>query len=350
MKQNEKKRKSMCLYPKLIKNPKYKANKKNGGVIPAVFDERLLYVPIGCQNCIECRGKKAREWQVRLNEEIKSARNGHFITLTFSDESIKDLAKDCKATGYELDNEIATKAVRLWLERWRKKHKKSIRHWLITELGHNGTENIHLHGIIWTDHDLKEVEQTWKYGFMWKGKETNGKYENYVNEKTINYIVKYVNKVDEKHTKYKSIILTSAGIGHNYTKQQQGDHIKNKYKGKETIETYRTPTGQKIALPIYYRNKIYTEEEREKLWLDKLDKEERWVLGTKIDISETITNYDKILKSAQEKNKRLGYGDGTKDWKKEEYEKARRLLMQQTRIEKANQKTLTNDTKTKDNP
>ena len=28
----------MCLYPKLIKNPKYKANKKNGVKIPAVFD------------------------------------------------------------------------------------------------------------------------------------------------------------------------------------------------------------------------------------------------------------------------------------------------------------------------
>ena len=34
----------MCLYPKLIKNPKYKANKKNGGNIPAVFDERVKLV------------------------------------------------------------------------------------------------------------------------------------------------------------------------------------------------------------------------------------------------------------------------------------------------------------------
>ena len=30
-------------------------------------------------------------------------------------------------------------------------------------------------------------------------------------------------------------------------------------------ETYRTSTGHKIAMPIYWRNKIYNDEEREKL-------------------------------------------------------------------------------------
>ena len=45
----------MCLYPKLIKNPKYKANKKNGGVIPAVFDIRTKVVPIECGKWMECK-------------------------------------------------------------------------------------------------------------------------------------------------------------------------------------------------------------------------------------------------------------------------------------------------------
>ena len=43
----------MCLYPKLIKNKKYIANKKNGGVIPAVFDNRVLLVPVKCNKCME---------------------------------------------------------------------------------------------------------------------------------------------------------------------------------------------------------------------------------------------------------------------------------------------------------
>ena len=87
----------MCLYPKLIKNRKYVANKKNGGIIPDVKDDRVLYVPVGCGNCIECRKKKKREWQVRLQEELK-VNKGVFITLTFSDEELKKLAETNEVT------------------------------------------------------------------------------------------------------------------------------------------------------------------------------------------------------------------------------------------------------------
>ena len=43
----------MCLYEKTIENRRYKANKKNGGVIPAIFDERERYVTVGCGRCME---------------------------------------------------------------------------------------------------------------------------------------------------------------------------------------------------------------------------------------------------------------------------------------------------------
>ena len=82
----------MCLYSNLVQNPKYKPNKKNGGHIPAVVDTRVLVVPISCGNCIECRKAKAREWQLRMLEEIKENKNGKFITLTFSTESLKELS------------------------------------------------------------------------------------------------------------------------------------------------------------------------------------------------------------------------------------------------------------------
>ena len=57
----------MCLYPKMVKNPKYKPNKKNGGIIPAVYDNRVLAVPIGCGRCMECMKKKTK----RLESKIK---------------------------------------------------------------------------------------------------------------------------------------------------------------------------------------------------------------------------------------------------------------------------------------
>ena len=119
--------------------------------------------------------KKAREWQVRLLEDVKHNTNGIFVTLTFSNESIKKIVSGIRngIKGYELDNEIATKAVRKFLERWRKNNKKSVRHWLVTELGHEGTENIHLHGIIWTD-KREEIEKNWQYGYIWLSDKNKG--------------------------------------------------------------------------------------------------------------------------------------------------------------------------------
>lgn len=336
----------MCLYPQLITNPKYKPNAKNGGIIPYLKDTRVLKVPIGCQECIECRKQKAREWTIRLHEDIKENKNGKFITLTFSTESLRKLNKEIgiktenKLKGYDLDNAIAIRAVRLFLERYRKKYGKSLRHWLVTELGHQGTEHIHIHGIIWPPEGvtLNDVEDIWNYGFVWKGQTKQGKIINYVNGATVNYIVKYVNKTDEKHKNYKSQILTSAGIGKRYTTQP--DARLNKYNGKETKEYYRTPQGYKLSLPIYYRNKIYTEEQREQLWLNKLDKEERHVCGERISISQGDREYYELLEYYRKKNNKLGYG-GKKDWKQKEYEEQRRQLKQQLRINDGFAKNIT---------
>lgn len=323
----------MCLYPKLINNRKYQNNKKNGGIIPPVSDKRVLVVPVGCGKCMECKKQKSREWAVRLHEEIRHDKRGKFVTLTFSDESIKELKKGEELNGYDLDNQIAKKAIRRFLERWRKKYKKSVKHWLVTELGGNGTENIHLHGIIWTDENAKTINEIWKYGFTWVGDKGNG---GYVNEKTINYIVKYVNKTDIKHKEYNSKILTSAGIGKKYI--ERIDAKKNKYNGEETKETYSTKQGIKMALPIYYRNKIYTEEEKEKLWLQKLDKEIRYINGIEIDISRGEDNYYKVLKEERAKNNRLGYGNDTKNWELKRYENNRRNMLVKQRIWRANEK------------
>lgn len=319
----------MCLFPKLIKNPKYKPNKKNNYNPPTCIDERTMYVPIACGVCMECMKKKSREWQIRLNEELKTTnyKNAHFVTLTFSNEELQKLCEEKKS---EESNYIATIAVRRFLERYRKENKKSIKHFLITELGGEHTERIHLHGILWGDKE--KIEKHWKYGYIDFGK--------YVNQKSINYIVKYITKIDTKHKNYKPIILCSKGIGRIYIEKPISQQ--NYYNENETNENYRLPTGEKIALPIYYRNYIYTEEEREKLWLKKLDKQERWILGQKIDIStqKGIEMYNNILKNAQKKNKKLGYGDDSKDWEKKSYNVTIHKIRKLTKIKKYNEKKM----------
>jgi len=314
----------MCLYPRLIKNRKYIANKKNGGVIPPVYDERVLQVPVGCGKCMECKKQKATQWRVRLQEDLRVNKNAKFVTYTFSEHELQKLDNEItKLTGYNRDNEICRIAVRRYTERWRKKYGKTLRHWLVTELGSTSTERVHIHGIVWTQ-ELKDITKIWKYGKVWIGQ--------YVNEKTINYIVKYVNKIDKYHKEYNSKIFTSKGIGKSYI--QRKDKERNKYKQGETIETYKTKDGSELALPIYYRNKIYTEEEKEKMWLEKLDKQERWVNGVKVDISIDDKEYFKVLRKARNKNKRMGYGDNAKNWEQKKYENEKRNLKRRERLEK----------------
>lgn len=328
----------MCLYPQLLPNPKYKPNKKNGGDIPYLWDERLKYVPIGCKVCIECKKQLARDWLIRLLEEVRHDDQATFVTLTFNDKSYKNLLykvnKDVrkankklktkiKIEGYDQDNYIAAKAVRLFLERWRSKTEKSIKHWLITELGHTGTERIHLHGLIWSkDHQM--ISNTWKYGFVYCGYSCN--------EYVVRYMVKYVHKTDQDHKYYIPKLFNSAGIGAGYMKRT--DYKRNLYHHLGTDETYQTRTGNRIALPIYYRNKIYTEDEREMLWLEKLDKQERWVLGQRIDISQDEDEYWERIKYSRITNKKLGYADNAVNWNEKAYKEARKKLKLMAKHEK----------------
>ena len=336
----------MCLFPKLIRNPKYRVNKKNGGQVPPMIDKRVQYVPIGCGYCMECAAKKAREWKIRLAEDIKVHKNGKFITLTFSSEAFLHIAKEVNKKqkkpkkGYTLDNAIATYAVRHFLERWRRKYKKSVRHWLITELGGKGTENVHLHGIIWTD-DIKEIERIWNngtipYGFVHMGKRKNGKLINYVSERTVNYITKYVTKIDPLHRSYKPKILCSKGIGRNYLQSWTAKKSTYKENG-ETKEYYRSTTGHKMGLPIYYRNHLYTDEEREKLWIEKLDSGIRWIGGEKVDANNE-KEIQGLLKYYQEMSTKMGYGSPI-SWSTMQYEQERREMKHVERMEKLMKKT-----------
>ena len=250
--------------------------------------------------------------------------------MTLSNESFTQLSIGERAEGYELDNAIATKAVRRFLERWRKKYKKSVRHFLVTELGHEGTENIHLHGIIWTDKNPDEITNIWGYGYTWLSTNNNG----YVNETTVNYITKYITKPDHDHQEYKPIILCSKGIGSGFLRRT--DSKLNKFQNENTKEYYTTRTGKKLALPKYYRNKLYSDEEREQLWIQLLDKEQRFVLGEKISIANGDEEYYKILAEARSINKRLGYGDNTMDWERKRYERERRAMLHNERKKKKN--------------
>lgn len=271
----------MCLYPTYTKNPKYKPNKKNNGKPPICRDRRLFYIPIKCGCCIECRKEKQREWRVRLEEELRS-NFGYFTTLTISPESIKEIEEKTTLKWEENPNEIATKALRLFLERVRKETGKSIKHWCVTELGEK-KDRIHLHGIFFGQKSAELIRKHWKYGFVFIG--------GYCNSRSVNYMTKYMLKVDIKHPEFKQIVLASAGIGAGYMDRLDYLWQKQNYKNIE-VATYTFRNGTKMAMPKYYKNKIFTDKEREKMWINNLNRGLLWIYGEKVkaDDWKTIDN------------------------------------------------------------
>lgn len=238
------------------------------------------------------------------------------MTMTFSDEAFHQIDPNNKMEA----NEFAAMAIELFRKRWYRKYKEGLKHWLVTELGHGkkapehkSTERLHLHGFIWTDKTCAEIEERWEYGWVDEGE--------YVNEQSVGYCVKYVSKIDEAHPGYISKIFASKGLGKGFLSRCEAEL--NKFNGTETREYYKTPSGIKLALPRYYRNKLYTEEQREQLWINLLDKQTRYVRGEKIDIStpEGEKEYIKAVLYRQAENVQLGYPKNP--WKKKNYKKVR---------------------------
>lgn len=312
----------MCLYPRLILNRKYLPNKKNKGDIKKMIDEREKYVPIGCGNCIECRQQKANEWRIRLCEELKDNEKAYFVTLTIDDKTFEEI---CNETKTQACNAIATILVRRFLERWRRKYMKSVKHWFITELGEEH-DRLHLHGIIFTDVNLQlELARIWKYGNVYIGE--------YCTIKTINYCVKYMLKIDNVHKDYKQIVLCSKGIGKAYIEKMKDAY---KYAGKQTKETYKLPNGREINMPIYYRNHFWNDTQRTMLWMNKLDRGIRYIRGIPFDVTTEhgLEEHDLVLNFQQQVNKKLGYGDDTKEWKHKEYNITLRKLNAKSKLQK----------------
>ncbi len=190
---------------------------------------------------------------------------------------------------------------------------------LDSELGKGRWEHMHIHALLWCENISGEkVREKWIWGKTWSNDEiANG----YTSQKTLNYYVKYVTKIDEKHPNYKPRILNSNGIGKRYVTEGR---IINKYNKKGTNEYIKLKDGRKTNMPIYFRNKIYTDEEKEKLWLEKLDKNQRYVNGIKTENDE---NYIKVRKVARTDNTKLGYGKREKQTTIQDENYKRQLLL-----------------------
>ena len=98
-------------------------------------------------------------------------------------------------------------------------------------------------------------------------------------------------KVDAKHPEFKQIVLSSKGIGSGYMDRLEYLWQKQNYKNIN-VATYTFRNGTKMAMPKYYKNKIFTEKEREKMWINNLNRGLLWIYGEKVEADDwkTIDN------------------------------------------------------------
>lgn len=264
----------MCLYEKYILNPKFKPNSKNNYNPPVCEDKRQQYIIMKCGRCKECLEDRAKMWKTRIYCENKYMDKGthcYYITMTFDQETL-DLLQS-RERGTDPYNSIAAKTVKKFCDNWKYHLKETCRHFIIPELGHENTERLHLHGIIWTKCELPDNlndRNTFVQSTIWK----NGwvKFEEIKNiDKCTNYIVKYVTKVDRQHLDFTPKILVSRGLGKKYAEKVVNKDI-HKFQGNNTINYITLPNGQKTMMPDYYKKKLWSDEERETMWMDNYDK------------------------------------------------------------------------------
>ena len=133
----------------------------------------------------------------------------------------------------------------------------------------------------------------------------------FVNEKTVMYITKYMLKQNEHDRNFIGKVLCSKGIGCGYFRRKDAQN--NAFNpGGKTSEVYRLRNGARIALPEYFRRKLYSDDERDKLWIEKQEKGYRYIMGEKVYVDDENT-YNNLLEYYQRMGRDL-YGDDPAEW------------------------------------
>lgn len=273
-----------CESPLLIVNPRYKglsdselsdiSLERYGLPLPRPPDYQI---EVPCGKCFTCQKKRLQNFRFRLIHEMSVSTSALFITLSFCDSAL-DEYKD----NYN-------RAVCQFMDSIRKRYGKEIRHFFVMEYGKDdvyisrsgnlrrGTKRPHFHGIMFGVPflDFYQYESIWNRG--------NGRirsdtipYEGFYKrprgyiwlesvrepEKCASYVCKYLTKEYSKD-KPTPRVLTSIGLGSSYLTEN------NVSRHRCNLDPTLTLYGLPFLLPSYYRDKIFTKDDKVKMVLNR---------------------------------------------------------------------------------
>jgi len=203
---------------------------------------------VPCGSCPPCKLRRVQGWVFRLQQEEKRSHAAHFITLTYDTRTVP-----ISPNGFmTLDKTDLQK----FIKRLRKLcPQDNIRYYAVGEYG-TTNKRPHYHGIFFNVPDVELFAKAWslhsqQFGDVHVGTVTGA---------SIAYTLKYIDKPKtraqhHRDDRKREFSLMSKGLGSNYIT----DSIR-KYHNDDINRNYITlPGNQKIALPRYYRTRLYDE-------------------------------------------------------------------------------------------
>lgn len=208
-------------------------------------------VTVPCGKCPNCLKRRASGWSFRLAQQEKVSMCSHFLTLTYDTRKVPITER-----GYlTLDK----RDVQLFMKRLRKAHGKGYPKLVYYCCGEYGgkTWRPHYHMILFNA-KVELIQEAWQNGDVHFGE---------VNGASVGYTLKYMTKEakvpqHQNDDRIPEFSLMSKGIGSNYlTEAMLAWH----HAALVDRMYCNLPDGRKVSMPRYYKEKIYSDEERERI-------------------------------------------------------------------------------------
>lgn len=231
-------------------------------------------VSFPCGKCPPCLSRRASGWSFRLNQESRVSNTAFFFTFTYDNDHVP-LTKNKFMTLVKRD-------LQLFFKRLRKKHEKNklkIKYYAVGEYG-GQTLRPHYHAIIFntnlslllTQSEVNAIHQgviplDGKHPFktdLWQnGNITIG----HLTDASAAYTLKYMCKdaqipMHKNDDRLPEFCLMSKGLGANYITSQTKTWHENDLLNRCYAPL---PDNKKVALPRYYRQRIYTQEDMQQI-------------------------------------------------------------------------------------
>lgn len=217
-------------------------------VMPKAGYER---VPVPCGKCPPCKMRRVNSWVFRLLEEEKVSSSSHFVTLTYDTRFVP-----ISDNGFMT---LVKKDFQLYMKRLRKLCVgRELKYYAVGEYG-SKNKRPHYHAIIFNCPNFEFFADAWSLD----GVPIGGVHVGSVSGDSIAYTMKYIDKQGDfrahsRDDRLKEFALMSKGLGKSYLTCS----VVNYHKADISRLYVTRPGGFKSAMPKYYRDRIYTEQEK----------------------------------------------------------------------------------------